>query len=175
MAAILRGLSALAVMIESAGWQRPPMMRVMFDSEYIDDLADYYCRNECIREQQYLSQEKLLHLAAFCLSKVASNINKSGDTELNNAKAEAALDAIRKISVLCDQASPAARSMAAATIVLGHTSGGRQNEELNPTTSSAPTSVRKWRPSLARLSAAAASMMCAVRGRLNNRSKTNRL
>jgi hypothetical protein len=47
------------------------MMRVTFDPYYVDDLQDYYRRNECIREQQYLSPEKLLHLAAFCVSKAA--------------------------------------------------------------------------------------------------------
>ena len=31
------------------------MIRVKFDHDYIDGLDDYYHRNECIREQQYLS------------------------------------------------------------------------------------------------------------------------
>ena len=51
------------------------MIRVKFDRDFIDDLQDYYHRNESIREQQYLSPDKLLHLAAFCISKVATELN----------------------------------------------------------------------------------------------------
>ena len=60
------------------------MIPVTFDRDYIDDLQDYYHRNECIREQQYLSPEKPLHLAAFCVSKAATDVNENqnrGDTD----------------------------------------------------------------------------------------------
>ena len=80
------------------------MIRVTFDRHYMDNLEDYYQRNECIREQQYLSHDKLLHLAAFCVSKAAIAADERGDTRWNEPNAEAALDAIRQLSLLCEKA-----------------------------------------------------------------------
>jgi hypothetical protein len=72
------------------------MTRVTVDSYYIDDLQDYYVRNECIREQQYLSQEKLLHLAAFCISKASVELNECEAPQSATAS-EAALDVVRQL------------------------------------------------------------------------------
>jgi uncharacterized membrane protein YeaQ/YmgE (transglycosylase-associated protein family) len=79
------------------------LIRVTFDRHYMDNLQDYYRRNECIREQQYLSQDKLLHLAAFCVSKVATD--DRGHARKDQQTAEAAVDVIRKISLLCGKES----------------------------------------------------------------------
>ena len=68
------------------------MIRVKFDHDYIDGLDDYYHRNECIREQQYLSPEKLLHLAAFYVSKAATGVNENSESRRNGPNAEAALN-----------------------------------------------------------------------------------
>jgi uncharacterized membrane protein YeaQ/YmgE (transglycosylase-associated protein family) len=76
------------------------MIRVTFDRHYMDNLEDYYRRNECIREQQYLSQDKLLHLAAFCLSKVADATDERRQSRPGE-RAEAAADVIRQLSLLC--------------------------------------------------------------------------
>lgn len=75
-----------------------------YDGDYISRLRDFYHRNKCIREQQYLSQERLLHLAACRLSKVAVDSSKGGEAHRNGPKAEAALDAIRQLSLLCETA-----------------------------------------------------------------------
>jgi hypothetical protein len=73
------------------------MIRITVDPYYIDDLQDYYARNECIREQQYLSQEKLLHLAAFCISKASAELNESEAPQPGATMSEAALDVVRQL------------------------------------------------------------------------------
>jgi uncharacterized membrane protein YeaQ/YmgE (transglycosylase-associated protein family) len=103
-------------------------IRVTFDRNYMDNLEDYYQRNECIREQQYVSQDKLLHLAAFCVSKVAIATDESGDARKDEKKAGAALDAIRQLSLLCGKAAQAEKSVEAVIIIDGQTNGEDQNE-----------------------------------------------
>ena len=61
-----------------------------FDRYYIDDLQDYYRCNECIREQRYLSPAKLLHLAAFCMSKVATEMDRCDEPQAAAPQAEVA-------------------------------------------------------------------------------------
>src|ERR1051325_6229166 len=95
------------------------MMRVTFDPYYIDDLQDYYRRNECIREQQYLSPQKLLHLAAFCVSTAAENIGISKENRDNGITREAALEVVRELSTLCDNADLTAAKQAPVTIING--------------------------------------------------------
>jgi uncharacterized membrane protein YeaQ/YmgE (transglycosylase-associated protein family) len=90
------------------------MIRVTFDRHYMDNLEDYYRRNECIQEQQYLSQDKLLHLAAFCVSKVAIAPDDRGHSRKGERKPEAAVDVVRQLSLLCgrqDQAEEPIRSL----------------------------------------------------------------
>jgi hypothetical protein len=113
------------------------MIRVTFDRDYIDNLEDYYRRNECIREQQYLSQEKLLHLAAFCMSKVAIAVDESGDARRNDQKAEAALDAVRQLSLLCEAGDQVEARTEPITIVNGQSNGAGQNQERR-------TTPRRW-------------------------------
>ena len=105
------------------------MIRVTFDHDYIDNLEDYYQRNECIREQQYLSHDKLLQLAAFCVSKVAIAADERGDARWNEPKAEAALDAIRQLSLLCEKAVHGKAQIEPVTIVNGQANSERQNQE----------------------------------------------
>ncbi len=102
--------------------------RVTFDRYYMDDLEDYYQRNECIREQQYLSQDKLLHLAAFCVSKVTIAPNESEDARQDEKKTGAALDAIRQLSLLCRKADQAEKPVEAVIIIDGQTNGEGQNK-----------------------------------------------
>ena len=104
------------------------MIRVTFDHDYIGNLEDYFQRNECIREQQYLSQDKLLHLAAFCVSKVAVVADKSGDEQSSEQKAEATLDAIRQLSVLCQNAVHGNAQIEHVTIVNGRTNEGQNHQ-----------------------------------------------
>lgn len=104
------------------------MVRVTFDRHYMDNLQDYYRRNECIREQQYLSQDRLLHLAAFCMSKVAVAADDRGDARRDEQKVEAAVDVIRQLSSLCekeDQAEEPIRSFVSSTVIV---LGARWNE-----------------------------------------------
>jgi hypothetical protein len=114
------------------------MMRVTFDPYYVDDLQDYYRRNECIREQQYLSPEKLLHLAAFCVSKAA----KDGDAETEQhgigPDREVALDVVRQLSVLCDDADLEHAQREPVTVVKGETLKERQNNAAQSTTAIVP-------------------------------------
>jgi uncharacterized membrane protein YeaQ/YmgE (transglycosylase-associated protein family) len=105
------------------------MIRVTFDRHYMDNLDDYYQRNECIREQQYLSHDKLLHLAAFCVLKAVIAADERGDTRWNEPKAEAALDAIRQLSLLCEKAVHGKAQIEPVTIVNGQANGERQNQE----------------------------------------------
>ena len=104
------------------------MIRVTFDHDYIGNLEDYFQRNECIREQQYLAQDKLLHLAAFCLSKVAVTTEERGDERSNESNAEAVLDAIRQLSVLCQKAVHREAQIEPVTIVNGQTNDGQHQE-----------------------------------------------
>jgi hypothetical protein len=93
------------------------MFRVTYDRHYMDDLEDYYRRNECIREQQYLSQDKLLHLAGFCLAKVA-NATDDRRHSRPGERAKAAADIIRQLSLLCgreDHAEEPIRSLIPST------------------------------------------------------------
>jgi len=151
------------------------MIRVTFDRDYIDNLHDYYHRNECIREQQYLSQEKLLHLAAFCVSKFAGNIDESGESRQNGPQAEAALDVVRQLSLLCGKADQADVTIEPITIVTGHTNGERQSHERQTTAATTPTLVETCIVRLLRLRAATGSIIGAVAGRLNFRWKTPRI
>jgi uncharacterized membrane protein YeaQ/YmgE (transglycosylase-associated protein family) len=102
-------------------------IRVNFDRYYMDNLEDYFQRNECIREQQYLSQDKLLHLAAFCVSKVSIATDDSGGVRQDEKKAGTALDVIRQLSLLCGKAAQAEKPVEAVIIIDGQTKGEGQN------------------------------------------------
>src|SRR5688572_15121221 len=108
------------------------MIRMIFDRDYIDGLEDYYHRNECIREQQYLSPEKLLHLASFCVSKVVNSIDKSGRSQPNGPKLEAALDAVRQLSLLCQPTDHTDARNGTTLIVNGQTNVETQHEKHKP-------------------------------------------
>lgn len=95
------------------------MIRVTFDRDYIDDLQDYHHRNECIREQQYLSPEKPLHLAAFCVSTAANIVSDSAESRRNGPEAEAALDAVRQLAPLCEAAGLGDARLETVTVVNG--------------------------------------------------------
>ena len=103
-------------------------IRVTFDRNYIDNLEDYYQRNECIREQQYVSQDKLLHLAAFCMSKVTIATGDSGDLRQDEKHSGAVLDVIRQLSLLCGTAAQAEKPVEAVIIIDGQTNGEGQNK-----------------------------------------------
>jgi hypothetical protein len=144
---------------------------VTFDLDYVDNLEDYYRRNECIREQQYLSQEKLLHLAAFCISKVVDAVHESGDSR-NDQQAEATFDAVRQLALLCGTADQAAAQFEPVTIVNGQTNDERQDQVRKTTTSGSPTLVERSMVGSRSWWAAAGSVMYAVAKRLSFRTKT---
>ena len=150
------------------------MIRVMFDGDYVGNLQDDYHRNECIREQQYLSEDKLLHLAAFCLSKVAIDAHEGGKTRRSESKSQAALDAIRQLSMLCEKADQADARIEPTASVNGRTNAERHDWERQTTTAATPTLAEK-RTVLRRLWAATGSIMRAVVARLNIRWKTSRI
>jgi hypothetical protein len=114
------------------------MLRVTFDPYYIDDLQDYYRRNECIREQQYLSPQKLLHLAAFCVSTAAENIGDRKESCNNDANREAALEVVRELSALCDNAHLIAAQRAPVTIINGCSFQEAQNDSVHSTIANPP-------------------------------------
>jgi hypothetical protein len=138
------------------------MTRVTFDPYYIDDLQDYYRRNDCIREQQYLSQEKLLHLAAFCISKVAIDIDEKGKQRRNELKEEAALDVVRQLSALCDNANPSDACLKPVIVVIGHTSNEAATRERSTLTLATTTFAAKVIMRLRRMIQVA---FAAIRGR----------
>jgi hypothetical protein len=105
------------------------MISVTFDPYYIDDLQDYYGRNECIREQQYLSTEKLLHLAAFCVSKAIKDVGDETEQHGNGRNREVALDVVRQLSVLCENAGQVQVQLEPVIIVKGQTNQERHNDE----------------------------------------------
>ncbi len=107
------------------------MIRVTFDPYYVDDLQDYYSRNECIREQQYLSPEKLLHLAAFCISRVATNSNINGQPRRHGPRGGAALDAVGQFSLLIDDANPFGACPEPVMIISGQRKGTSARTESN--------------------------------------------
>jgi hypothetical protein len=119
------------------------MIRVTFDPYYIDDLQDYYRRNDCIREQQYLSQEKLLHLAAFCISKIAIDADDKGKQQRNESKEEAALDVVRQLSELCDNANPADACLKPVIVVIGHADNEAATRERSTSTLATQTFAAK--------------------------------
>jgi Transglycosylase associated protein len=123
----LKTVSELLAKSADLAIQSDEKIRIMFDRSYVDNLEDYYQRNECIREQQYLSQDKLLHLAAFCLSKVTIATDHNGDARQDEKKAGAALDAIWQLSLLCGKADQAEKSVEAVIIIDGQTKGDGQN------------------------------------------------
>jgi hypothetical protein len=150
------------------------MIRVTFDRDYFDNLEDYYRRNECIREQQYLSQEKLLHLAAFCISKVVDEVHECGDSQ-NDQQAEAAFDAVRQLALLCKTADQVAARFEPVAIVNGQTNDERQDQDRKTTTSASPTLVERSMVGSPSWWAAAGSVMYAVAKRLSIRTKTPRI
>jgi hypothetical protein len=151
------------------------MVRVTFDRDYLDNLKDYYRRNECIREQQYLSQEKLLHLAAFCISKVVNSAHEKVDSRWNDQKVEAAFDAVRQLARLCETADQAAARFEPVTIVNGQTNDERQNQERKTPASRSPTLFERSTVGTPSWWAAAGSVMYAVAARLGIRTKTPRI
>jgi hypothetical protein len=151
------------------------MIRVTFDRDYVDNLEDYFRRNECIREQQYLSQEKLLHLAAFCISKVVNAVDKSRDSRRNDQMAEAAFDAVRQLALLCETADQAAARFEPANIVNGQTNNERRNQEQKITASGSPALVERSMVGSSWSWAAAGSVMYAVAERLGIRPNTPRI
>ena len=151
------------------------MIRVMFDGDYVGNLQDYYRRNECIREQQYLSEDKLLHLAAFCLSKVAIDAHEGGKTRRSESKSQAALDAIRQLSMLCEKADQADARIEPTTSVNGRTNAEKHDGERQTTTAATPELAEKRTVRLRRLRAATGSIIGAVVARLNIRWKTPRI
>lgn len=139
------------------------MIRVTFDHDYIEDLQDYYRRNECIREQQYLSPEKLLHLAAFCVSKVATELDRCDEPHPAAPQAEAALDAVRQLLPLLEEgvhADPRSKSV----IVNGRTDGERRDALPQMTTAEAGAILERSIGRLRRLRAAAGSAWRALAG-----------
>jgi hypothetical protein len=151
------------------------MIRVTFDRDYIDNLEDYYRRNECIREQQYLSSEKLLHLAAFCKSKVVDVVHECDDSQRNDQQAEAAFDAVRQLARLCKTAGQAAAQFEPVAIVNGKTNDERQDQVRKTTTSGSPTLVERSMVGSSSWWAVAGSIMYAVAKRLSIRMKTPRI
>jgi hypothetical protein len=147
------------------------MIRVTFDPDYVDNLEDYYRRNECIREQQYLSQEKLLHLAAFCISKVVDVVHERSDSR-NDQPAEAAFDAVRQLALLCKTANQAATRFEPVAIVNGQTNEERQDQDRKTTTSGSPTLAERSMVGSPSWWAAAGSVMYAVAKCLSIRKKT---
>lgn len=151
------------------------MIRVTFDRDYIDNLQDYYHRNQCIREQQYLSPEKLLHLATFCVSKAADIVNDTAESRPNGPRAEAALDAVRQLSLLCENADQADGRREPVTVVNGQTNGERETQERHRTTAVAPTLAEKYTGHLRQLRVAVGSTMRGLVGRFNICGKTPRI
>ena len=130
------------------------MIRVMFDPYYIDDLQDYYRRNECIREQQYLSTAKLLHLAAFCVSKAAKDVPGQTEQHGKEPNRELALDVIRQLSALCEISGQVQVQLAPVVIVEGQTNQERHNHErqamaMASKSADKPRIDRKWAQSVA--------------------------
>ena len=146
------------------------MIRVTFDPFYIDDLQDYYFRNECIREQQYLSQEKLLHLAAFCVSKAAKAVDNDAEQAQSGSRGEAALDAVRQLLQHCDHANPSDAGLKPVIVVHGFSNSEMAARERNSTASTTLTFVERSNLRLRRLLGVAVS---PVR-RLTRRSGANR-
>jgi hypothetical protein len=109
------------------------MIRVTFDPYYVDDLQDYYRRNECIREQQYLSTEKLLHLAAFCVTRAAEDIDDGKEQHGNGPNREVAVDVVRQLSALCENAGLAQVQLEPVTTVIGRTHQEIRDEEVRAT------------------------------------------
>jgi hypothetical protein len=150
------------------------MIRLTFDRDYIDNLEDYYRRNECIREQQYLSREKLLHLAAFCISKVAIAANEGAEPRRNGPQAEAALNAVRELAELCEMANQADASIKPITIVVGQICAERESHESHALPSGSSTLVRNGGHHVLPWWAATGSLMYAATGWLGRQGKTPR-
>jgi hypothetical protein len=150
------------------------MIRVTFDRDYVDNLEDYYRRNECIREQQYLSRDKLLHLAAFCISKAVNTVHESVDSR-NDKQAETAMDAVRQLAQLCETGDHSAARLEPITIVNGQSNDERQNHERQATTSASLTLVKRSVVRSPLWWTAAGSVMCAVAERLGIRKRTPRI
>jgi hypothetical protein len=151
------------------------MIRVTFDHDYIDNLQDYYHRNECIREQQYLSPEKLLHLAAFCVSKAANIVDDGAESRRNGPDAEAGLDAVRQLSLLCDNADHAVGRLEPVTRVNGQTNAEREMQERHRMTAVPPTAAEKRTGYSPTLRVALSSTIRHLVGRLNICWKTPRV
>jgi hypothetical protein len=151
------------------------MIPVMFDRDYIDDLQDYYHCNECIREQQYLSPEKLLHLAAFCVSKAATDVNENSESRRHGPKAEAALDVVRQLELLCENAVWGSAQLETVTVVTGQTNGDRETRERHRTTAVPPTMTESCDGDLGKLREAVNSTLRDLVRRLNICWKTPRV
>jgi hypothetical protein len=150
------------------------MIRLTFDRDYTEDLQDYHHRNECIREQQYLSPEKLLHLAAFCVSKAATELNGCEEPQPAAPNAEAALDAVRQLLPLFEEGVHA-DLRSEHFIVNGHTNGEKQDHVRRSTTAEAAMFAEESFFGLRRLRAATGSTIRGLVERLNIGGKTPRI
>ena len=139
------------------------MMQATFDRDYSEDLQDIYRRNECIREQHYLSPAKLLHLAAFCVSNVATEIDRCEEPHPTAPPAEAAFDAARQLMPLHEEGIHAdVRSE--RVIVNGCTDGDRHDVQPRMTTGEAGATIERSIGRVRRLKAAAGLSWCVVAG-----------
>jgi hypothetical protein len=82
-----------------------------------------------------LLPEKLLHLAAFCVSMATKDAGTNHGIGPNR---EVALDVVRQLSVLCDDADLEHAQQELVTIVNGETLMERQNNAAQSTTAIAP-------------------------------------
>jgi hypothetical protein len=121
-----------------------------------------------------LSQEKLLHLAAFCISKVVNVVHENGDSRRNGQKADAALDAVRRLAVLCETVNPTSARREPITIVNGLSDDERQNQERLAMTSGSPMLVDQSTVRSPWWWAVTGSVVYAVAERLGIRRKTPR-
>jgi hypothetical protein len=139
------------------------LIRVKFDRCYIDDLQDYYRCNECIREPRDLSPATLVHPAAFCISKVATEIDSCEEPHAAAPQAEAAHGAIRQLLPLPAEGVHA-DLRSERVIVNGRTDGERSDAQPRMTTAEAGAIVARSIGRLRRLRATAGSVWRALAG-----------
>ena len=75
-------------------------IRVKADPEFFNYLNESLYKESRLPELQDISNDRLLHLAAFCISQVAIMQNEGGESFRSEPRASAAIDAVRQLSAM---------------------------------------------------------------------------
>jgi hypothetical protein len=78
-------------------------IRVQVDLEFFNYMGEFLYEESYLPELRDVSNDRLLHLAAFCVSQVAIIQNEGGKSFCSEPRSLAAIDAVRQLSTIYEK------------------------------------------------------------------------